>query len=202
MRNRYSEEFIDYLRKIVPGKTTKEIMDQIKNDGVEEKYGIELTEAKLSNIKFEYRIKSGMRPNAFKKGNIPSNKGVKMSKERYEKCKKTMFKKGQLPAGTREIGEERKQKDGAIYVKVGINEWKPKNRIVWEKNNGPIPEGHIIIFLDGNTENCNIENLAMVSRAENQMLNRRRLRSENPEITKTGINIAKVKMKVIQKRKR
>jgi hypothetical protein len=34
----------------------------------------------------------------FKKGNIPVNKGQKMSAELYEKCAKTMFKKGHIPA--------------------------------------------------------------------------------------------------------
>lgn len=55
-----------------------------------------------------------------KNGNIPFNKGKKgyMSAEQYEKCKQTMFKKGNIPANHRPIGSERVGKDGYILIKI------------------------------------------------------------------------------------
>ena len=41
--------------------------------------------------------------------------------------------------------------------------WMMKTRYVWEQHNGPIPKGHCIVQLDGDTLNCNIENLRCVS---------------------------------------
>jgi len=37
-----------------------------------------------------------------------------------------------------------------------------KNRYVWEQHNGPIPENHLILHLDGDVMNCDIENLICV----------------------------------------
>ena len=44
--------------------------------------------------------------------------------------------------------------------------WKPKHIILWEKNKGKIPEGHLITFIDGNRENCTIENLALITKSQ------------------------------------
>ena len=41
-----------------------------------------------------------------------------MSPEQYEKCKATMFKKGNVPAIARDIGSERIDKNGYILVKI------------------------------------------------------------------------------------
>lgn len=41
----------------------------------------------------------------FPKGHTPANKGKKMEPETYQKCKPTMFKKGQLPANTKHFGK-------------------------------------------------------------------------------------------------
>lgn len=47
----------------------------------------------------------------FKKGQTAWNKGVPMTKEKYEKCKATMFKKGQKPwCAGKKMTEEQKQK--------------------------------------------------------------------------------------------
>ena len=58
------------------------------------------------------------------------------------------------------------------------------------------PEKHSVLFADGNKLNLSIDNLLLVSKAELLMLNRRRLISENSEITKTGLNVVKVMNKI------
>ena len=103
----------------------------------------------------------------FKKGGQSPNKGKKMPEHVYEKLKDTMFKKGDMPSNYKPIGSERITKDGYVEVKVGDpSEWRPKHRILWEKENGPIPEGYNVQFKDGNRQNIKLENLYLISRAE------------------------------------
>jgi len=107
----------------------------------------------------------------FKKGNVPYNYGQKMSTILYEKCQKTMFKKGRKPHNTRQQGEESKSTDGYTYVKIADNDWRLKHRVIWEKINGPIPDDHIIVFKDNNLTNFDINNLQLITKADNMLRN-------------------------------
>lgn len=51
-------------------------------------------------------------------------------------------------------------------------DWKPKQFIVWEEAHGPIPEKHAIVFLDGDTTNCDLENLACIPKRHLAMMNK------------------------------
>ena len=42
----------------------------------------------------------------------------------------------------------------------------PKHRYIWEKAFGPIPKGHCVQFKDGDTTNCILDNLYLISRAK------------------------------------
>lgn len=114
------------------------------------------------------------------------------------------FQKGRpslnkLPVGTETVMNYKNGKS-YIHVKVGEpSEWEYKHRLIWKQHYGEIPEDHMIIFLDGNTLNCDIENLACINKVEHNVLNRTGLRFDNTELTKTGINIAKL---MIAKNKR
>ena len=70
--------------------------------------------------------------------------------------------------------------------------WISKHRLIWEEANGPIPEGHTIIFKDGNIRNFDLNNLALVSRAELAVLNHRKMLRSNAQLTETSILCAKV----------
>ena len=109
----------------------------------------------------------------FKKGNVPANKGKRhvdfMSAAGIERSSRTRFKKGQAPHNLRPVGYERiDKKDGYVFIKVEMGrKMVLKHRWVWEQAHGKIPKGHIIIFRDGNKQNCELENLQMVSLYEN-----------------------------------
>jgi len=84
-------------------------------------------------------------------------------------------------------------RNGYACVKTG-NKNKPIRQmqaLIWEKANGEIPDGHAVIFLDGNRSNFSLENLALVSRAELAYMNRNNLRSPNPDITRLGVALAR-----------
>jgi len=106
-----------------------------------------------------------------KKGAVPQNKGKPMTPEVYEKAKGTFFKKGFLPHNTKYDGHERITKDGYVEVRIKKGKYVLKHRKVWEEVNGKIPKDCIVVFLDGNKLNTNIENLEMITMAENMQRN-------------------------------
>lgn len=103
----------------------------------------------------------------FTKGHTPANKGRKMSPEHYAKCQPTMFQKGHSSHNHKEVGSERVNVDGYIEIKVAEpNKWRCKHRIIWEQHNGEIPKGYNVQFKNHNPLDCRIENLYLISRAE------------------------------------
>ena len=145
-------------------------------------------------------------PNAvahrFKKGSVPPNKGKKMSPEVYEKVKETMFKKGNSPVNHREVGSERINVDGYIETKVAEpNVWRLKHRIIWEQYNGVIPAGYNVQFKNHNTQDCRIENLYIISHAE-QMRTENSLVARYPKGVQEVIRLKGVVNRIIHKRER
>ena len=74
----------------------------------------------------------------------------------------------------------------------GNKNWMPKQQVIYEKEHGPIPSKHKVIFADGNRFNFDINNLILVSNSEELIMNRNSLRFDDKELTKTGSIIAKV----------
>jgi hypothetical protein len=123
------------------------------------------------------------RTGCFVKGQAPPNKGKPCPPGkggRHPNACRTQFKKGGLPHNTRGAGHERiDEKDGYIIMIVAErNPWtgaktRPvlKHRYLWEKANGPIPEGHALKCLDGNKLNTDPANWEPVPRALLPILN-------------------------------
>lgn len=119
----------------------------------------------------------GFLKNSFKKGLVPHNSGKKqtefLSAEAIERSKATRFKKGHTPHNSKYDGHERISKEGYVEVRISPGVYILKHRKIWEAHYGAIPKGYIIVFKDGNKENCAIENLEMITRDENAIRNRR-----------------------------
>ena len=194
---KYTDDIINFLREIAPGKTYKEIVEIFNK-----KYDLEMTIKKLSSLLGRKKIKTGT-TGCFRKGFIPWNKG----KKGYMGANKTSFKKGNKPKNWRPVGSERINDEGYILIKVSneggmLKRWALKHRVVWEQHHKKrIPKGSVIIFADGNKNNLSIDNLLCVTREELKVLNRCRLISSVPELTKTGLNVAKLKIKLAELRK-
>lgn len=189
---RYTKEELDYIRKIAPGRCYKEIVEMFNK-----KFERQIDAKKLKETLRNHGISTGL-TGRFKKGNTPHNKGKKFPGT----GNKTTFRKGATPHNKMKVGEDAITTDG--YVKTKIAEpdvWEYKHKLIWIKAHGPIPEKHSIIFADGNRMNLDIDNLLLVSKAELLMLNRKKLISENSELTKTGLNVVKVMNKVYKIKK-
>jgi len=185
----WTKELCDYLREINHGKTAQEAADAINA-----KFNTSFNRMQVKGIRARLHLDSGL-TGRFEKGRTPPNKG---RKGYYSPgCEKGWFKKGQHPWNFAKVGDEAWTTDGYLKVKIAEpNKWRQKHILVWEEHNGPVPEGRVVSFKDGNHANCAIENLVLLTRGEHAMLNHLGLRSEDPEITETGITLARLQSKV------
>jgi hypothetical protein len=104
---------------------------------------------------------------------------------------------------SRPIGAESLDGNGYVKVKtVHPRVWKYKHHIIWEKANGPVPEGHVVIFADGNKLNCDLDNLLLVSRGELITMNRLGVICQDRDLTKTGKLIADLTMQINDRKRR
>lgn len=168
--HKFTDEQIEFIRKIAKGKNSKVITELFNN-----KFNLNLKVSQIQSCKHNHNIKSGI------------------------DCR---FKKGNIPQNHKPVGSERIDKDGYTYIKVAEpNRWKLKHRILWEKNNGPIPEKHKLIFADGNRQNICLDNLILVSYAEAFIMNQKRLFKKDKDLTKSGVAVAKILDKVNKREK-
>jgi hypothetical protein len=120
-----------------------------------------------------------------KAGNVPANKGKKqheyMTPEQIARTAGTRFKKGNIPPNAFD-------KDGVIvirhdghknrfngrpykYIRVALGKWREYHLYLWEKENGPLPKGHCLWFMDGDSLNVRLDNLELITRKENRLRN-------------------------------
>lgn len=189
--SKFPEGLLQFMTENVRGRRFDELAAMVR-----ERFGIEFTVRQARTYAKNHGLASGYDAR-FKKGTSPPNKGRKqedwMSPEAIERTKGTRFQKGQMPSNHHEVGTVVVTTDGYVARKTAEpNQWEYVHRMVWEEHNGPIPEGGIVIFLDGNPLNCDISNLQMITRAEHARLNQNHLRFKDPELTKTGITVAKI----------
>ncbi|MCW8829976.1 MAG: HNH endonuclease [Gammaproteobacteria bacterium] len=169
----FSDEQVEFIQEQYKQHDINELTAIIN-----EKFGMERTVAQMRAFMKNHKITCG-RTGQFEKGNIPWTAGTAGTGV----CKPNSgcFKKGDVPANRNELGAERIcSKDG--YVLVKINEPNPytgaptryraKQLVIWEQHNGPIPKGMIVTFIDGDKLNCDIDNLELITKAENLQRNR------------------------------
>lgn len=188
---RYTPEQKDFIYKNNYGKYAKELAVLFNQE-----FETNITAKEIKYFRHNHRLNSGL-TGQFQKGHITHNKGKKqieyMSKEAIERTKTTRFKKGNTPQCHRQVYEERISVNGFWEIKVKEpNKWMSKHRWIWEQANGKIPKGNIIIFLDGDKNNLSLDNLKMISRQENLVMNKHGLRYNNKETTEVGNTLAKV----------
>ena len=189
MGHYYTDEEIEYLRQVSPGKSNLEITKMFNA-----KFNLDIGEGAICATRKRYGIKNGYRVNdgQFKKGAKPWNKDIKTGI-----IPPNAWKSGH-EFNNRPIGSERIcSRDGYTQIKTAKpNAWEHKHRYIWEQHNGPIPDGHVVIFGDGNMSNFDINNLILVSRAQLLELNRDRLIQNDADLTRTAVMIVDLNQKI------
>ena len=176
-RLEYTPEMIERIKEIVPLWSYKKC-------------------AQMMSEEFNYNFTSSMiEHKANRLGVKKPNNGFSNLDPRLHSS--NWFIKGRPSLNTKPVGIERvmRYKDGRIFVAVKIgmpNKWEFKHRLVYKQHYGEIPDGYMINFADGNHLNFEPDNLILVSRGENIILNKNKLRFNDKDLTKTGLTLSKL----------
>lgn len=213
IRWREHPEMEEFMLALVPGHTEAEI-----RAAFQDRFGIALTEGQIGNFKHRHGVVSGTHGGCFKRGQEPWNKGRAMAEwmppESIERSKAGRFQKGLMPhnALSSPVGTERVSKDGYVEVKVSErpsgsgpshDNWVGKHRLVWERSHGRrVPDGHAVIFCDGDRRNFDPENLLLVSRAELSMMNRSQHGWGDRETAEAARDLARLNLGIADAEKR
>lgn len=147
----------------------------------------------------------------FKKGNVPVTAGKTwdefMSKEAQARVMKNLYPKGHVPDNIAEIGEIRVNSDGYLVKKVQHfgtqrKRWRFLHRIIWEEAHGPVPEGCVVSFADGNRQNCSLENLILETKGQHAIKNKMRWKSWNRESAEAYSLMADLQMTASKRKRR
>ena len=107
-----------------------------------------------------------------------------------DRCNKgntsTRFAKGALPHNiTNRKISIRTDNSGrkTYYYHVAIGNWVELHKAVWQANHGKIPAKHVLRFVDGNTLNPAANNLELIPKSLNMLLNSKH--NYHPEVAIT-----------------
>jgi hypothetical protein len=163
----YTPEQIQFLKDHVKGRSYAELVDMFNR-----KFNCSIGTKKLISTLTRYHLKTGLAGFRFR----PGHRAYINSHYHH-------------PIGT-EITNNK-----YILVKVvNPNVWRRKHIVIWEAANGPFPEGHHIIFADGNKSNFNLENLLLVSKRELMVMNSKHLIFPDAKRTKNSLLVVKLEI--------
>jgi hypothetical protein len=184
----WTQERRDWLRHMAKVRPLSQLPERFTQT-----FGLPITESAIKGACARYGISTG-RTGQFKKGNKSWNEGTKG----VMKANGTTFKKGQTPHNEKPLGAERKTKDGIIEVKIKMvgkscERWQSKHSLLWEQRTGrKVPEGHVVMFADGNRLNYDQANLRLVSRRVNVTHNSRGYSHQPTEVRPALLAVAQL----------
>lgn len=207
-RNNWTETEIQTLIGLFPNNYTQtvcKLLDRPYSSVVGKAYSLGLKKTETFRKQFMAvcieNLKEVGKVYRWEKGNVPPNKGKKTPSVVYEKVQRTMFKKGNIPHNAKKDWQEvlRKQSDGKKYIMIKVPENKQlinKHVWLWEQLYGKVQKGFNVVFKDGNTLNCTIENLECISNAE--LMQRNSMQRFPLELRKTIIAFHKYKKTILK----
>lgn len=199
MNHQWTDEEIRFLEEHQEGRSRKEMAEMISA-----RFGWECRIGQISGTCTRHGFRNGL-DGKFQKGTPSPLKGKK--KEHIpEGCRKTMFKKGHLPGNWKPVGTKvlRNIKGRKYwYIKTAEpREWRLLHQVIWEEANGPIPEGTMITFANGDSEDCRLENLMIETKAQHGVKNRYGLRGYDIETNQIMNQVADLKMAITKRKER
>jgi hypothetical protein len=182
---RYTPKEISFIKRHVAGRSRVEMTELFNG----QHFATPVTVAQMTSFIKNNKLRNGL-DGRFRPGHAPVTKGVKR------------FKKGVMPWNYLPVGSERINGDGYVDVKIADPKtWRAKHLLIWEAANGHVPEGHAVMFADGNRLNLEPGNLLLVTKAELAVMNGLSLISNNGELTRIGKTVAGIKIRITERKK-
>jgi hypothetical protein len=195
-RQVWSEAEVALLRSLYPSHPTTELARKLKRTVSKvyqkaDKEGLEKSDEYLRDPKNRCGFSKGSKAGEafrFPKGHAPANAGLRRPGWSPGRMRETQFQKGGRSGiaakNWKPIGTIQPDAEGYLRIKVreavhgkeatgfgNTKVWPLYNRYLWEQHKGPIPPKHIVIFKDRDRSNCVIENLDLMSMADNARRN-------------------------------
>lgn len=182
IEHKYTAEQDAFLRENAGRMTRKDLTDLFN-----EKYGACIREQAIEQRCF-LRGWGAMTDGKFKKGDVPWCK-TKGGREEYVKMlaggNSASFRKGNVPHNVVDIGTIRLW---GHELKIKTDDgWKNRLRHMWEQKYGDIPEGYVVISVDGDKYTDDIRKLRLVSNKVLTMLISNGWNDKGEIIVDTGI---------------
>ena len=182
-RYKWTDTELDYLRQIVKDRYIFEIAELMSI-----KFGYEFRKSQIKSIMAKHKITNNMK-NKVPKGTEPWNKGIKLGNSHIHNLKN--------------VGDEYINSNGFTMIKLDNPiRWVHKHRYIYEQAFGEIGKNNVIIFLDGDKTNLSLDNLYCITRKQLMKMNQNNLFYSDPELTKVGIEVAKLMLKVNEAKRR
>lgn len=205
-QTKYPKGMYEFIRDNSQGVSSTNMADMVN-----ERFGTDFNKSRMKEFRRKYGIKSGV-TGWFKKGATPYTKGktleeiCKNDPVKLAKIRATQFREGNRPVNELPVGSITVAGNGYKVRKIAMDgsqweRWEFIHRAVWVEHNGPIPEGYVLAFKDGDRMNCELDNLMLVSRSEQLTMSRRGYWFEDPDLTETAINLVRLQEVTTKKRK-
>jgi len=177
MHRWYTQDEIQFVKTNIKGRTYID-MTRLFN----KRFGLGITVKQMEKLMYKHGLHNGI--GSFN-GGAPHNKG-----------EKSYWNPGNFkPKGSERII------NGYVEIKVDEHRlWKRKHTVIWEKANGNVPQGHVVIFGDGNKRNFELNNLLLVSRKELYVMNSLGLIYKHKDLTVVGKTIADIKITITRRK--
>lgn len=162
MKIKISNEQIEFLKNNVKGTSDKDLLKKFN-----ERFNVNFNINQIMHYKRVLGLKNG---------------------------NDTKFKKGLEPHNKKSIGCEFIDKaTGYTYIKIAEpRTWIQKQRYIYEKYYGAIPEDYSIIFLDGDKTNFSKDNLKAIKRRDKLVMKNLKLFTNNSLLTENGLLTAQI----------
>lgn len=194
--HKYTKEEIEFVRENASKYYVPQLVEMFNK-----KFKTNISLTKMKSLKNRNNIKSGLvrNPNADPdptKWNTKHNQVRRTGKTREQWLEEVKHKTGYEYIG----------KDGRRYIKikeeVGSNtNYMTKARYNYIKKYGEIPEGYVLLHIDGDRLNDNLKNLVLVHKCQIYMANRSKSLTKNKDINETIVLATRLKQKALHKRK-
>ena len=145
-----------------------------------------------------HKLNSGLTGH-YEKGHMPWTKGktqaeIAGSEEAYVRMRDHCFKAGHAPHNQLPVGTELVKDDGYWWKKIAEpNKWRQMHILIYEETHGvKVGRDDVVIFLDNDRNNLDPENLCRITRREHRVMNTKQLRFDHAELTKAGLQVARL----------